>query len=238
MKLSKLSETGLSQLIGTIQLVLIIFLIGYVLNLNTQLSRINKKLAGITTAGKKTPDRVVINPDKQSPVLGPDDAAVTMTIFSDFECSFCKVFATEIFPELKSKYVDKGLIKVNFRHLPLAFHKNALMAAEASACANEQGKFWALHDYLFKNQSMLSTPLIDQWASTNKLDTARFKGCIIDHKYTSKIEKDIAEAKLAGLEGTPAIVINGQLTMGARTYEHFADLIEKELSKACADCKI
>ncbi|MFD0766457.1 DsbA family protein [Mucilaginibacter lutimaris] len=238
MKINKLSDAVLTHLIGAIQLVLIIFLISYVLNLNKRLKTIDKKLAGVDLPVKKTPERVSVKADSLSPAVGSEKATVTMTIFSDFECGFCKVFATTIFPQLKKRYVDKGLVKVNFRHLPLEFHKNALMAAEASACAQEQGQFWDLHDYLFNNQSKLDSSLIFTWASKKRLNLAQFNGCIINHTYKSRVEKDMQEATMAGLKGTPAIIINDNLIMGARSYEHFAEMIEQELSKTCADCAL
>ncbi|MBD1385328.1 thioredoxin domain-containing protein [Mucilaginibacter rigui] len=231
MKINKISESGVNQVLGIVQIVFMILLLAYVYNLNTQLTRINKKLSAISNTGTKTPGTIKINPDSRSPTMGTGTATVTMTIFSDFECSFCKVFATDIFPRLKKQYVDKGLMQVNFRHLPLAIHKNALMAAEASACINEQGKFWDLHDYLFKNQEKLNNNLINNWASDNNIDTAKLAGCIINHTYKTKVDKDIDEANSAGIQGTPAIIINGRMVMGAKPFEYFAEVIDKEIAK-------
>jgi protein-disulfide isomerase len=231
LKINKISDSGLSQVLGIVQIAFMILLLGYVYNLNTQLGRINKKLLAISNTGTKAPETIKIKPDSQSPTIGIEAATVTMTIFSDFECSFCKVFATDIFPRLKEKYVDKGLMQVQFRHLPLAIHKNATMAAEASACVNDQGKFWDLHDYLFKNQEKLSNSLINNWASNNNIDTGKLTGCIINHNYKTKVNNDMEEARRVGIQGTPAIIINGRVVMGARSFDYFADVIDEEIAK-------
>lgn len=88
------------------------------------------------------------------PVLGKKNAKVTIVEFSDFQCPFCKQFFTQTFPEIKKTYIDTGKAKLYFRQYPLtSIHPNAQLAAEASECANDQGKFWEFHDLLFSNQT-------------------------------------------------------------------------------------
>jgi len=82
-----------------------------------------------------------------SPVKG--DGKVTIIEFSDFECPYCIRHFTQTYSKLMSEYVNKGLVKYSFKHFPLSFHPNAQKAAEASECANEQGKFWEMHDKLY-----------------------------------------------------------------------------------------
>jgi protein-disulfide isomerase len=86
------------------------------------------------------------------PVLGKPQAPVTMIEFSDFECPFCRRYFVETYPQIKKDYIDKGKVKFYYRHLPLDFHPLAKPFANASECANEQGKFWQMHDKIFKEQ--------------------------------------------------------------------------------------
>lgn len=87
------------------------------------------------------------------PILGDQNAKITIVEFSDFQCPFCESFFTSTFPELKKNYIDTGKVKLAFRHYPLtSIHPNAETAHNAAECANEQGKFWEYHDLLFKNQ--------------------------------------------------------------------------------------
>lgn len=86
------------------------------------------------------------------PVLGNKDATVTIVEFSDFECPYCRIFFNDTFAQLKKEYVETGKVAVYYRHFPLPFHPLATPFAIATECANEQGKFWELHDKIFKSQ--------------------------------------------------------------------------------------
>lgn len=84
------------------------------------------------------------------PVLGDENAPVTIVEFSDLECPFCEQFFSGAYPQIKKDYIDTGKVKMYFRHYPLPFHPMAKPAAVAVECANEQGKFWELHDRIFQ----------------------------------------------------------------------------------------
>lgn len=86
------------------------------------------------------------------PLLGNDKASVIMVEFSDLQCPFCRQFFTTTFPQIKKDYIDTGKIQFAFRHLPLTSHPMARPFANAAECANEQGKFWEMHDIIFKKQ--------------------------------------------------------------------------------------
>ncbi|MEN9407620.1 MAG: hypothetical protein RLZZ455_836 [Candidatus Parcubacteria bacterium] len=88
------------------------------------------------------------------PMLGKDDAPLTMVEFSDLQCPFCLRFFTETFPQIKKEYIDTGKVKFYFRHLPLTqLHPMAMPFAHAAECANEQGKFWEMHDKIYNEQT-------------------------------------------------------------------------------------
>ena len=86
------------------------------------------------------------------PVLGNKNAKVTIIEFSDFECPFCRRFFAETYPKIKKEYIDTGKVALYYRHFPLPFHPLAQPFAQATECANEQGKFWQLHDKVFTSQ--------------------------------------------------------------------------------------
>ena len=88
-------------------------------------------------------------PLNNAPVKGKSDAPITIVEFSDFECPFCKRVNPTL-AQVQKEYGDK--VRIAFRHHPLPFHKNAMSAAKASLAANEQGKFWEMHDLLFEQQ--------------------------------------------------------------------------------------
>lgn len=86
------------------------------------------------------------------PTLGNANAQITMVEFSDFECPFCKRYFDSTYPQIKKDYIDTGKVKVVFKHYPLSFHPSAKPMAVAGECANEQGKFWEMHDKMFASQ--------------------------------------------------------------------------------------
>lgn len=87
------------------------------------------------------------------PALGNKDAKITIVEFADLECPFCKRYFTETFSQLKKDYIDTGKVAYYYRHFPLDFHPLARPFAQASECANEQGKFWEMHDKIFQEHS-------------------------------------------------------------------------------------
>jgi len=86
------------------------------------------------------------------PALGQEKAPVTMVEFSDLQCPFCRQFFVGAFPQIKKEYIDTGKVQFYYRHLPLTSHPLARPFANASECAHEQGKFWEMHDLIFKKQ--------------------------------------------------------------------------------------
>jgi protein-disulfide isomerase len=129
-------------------------------------------------------------------------------------------------------YGDK--IKFVYRHYPLPNHPAARPAAEAAACAGEQGKFWPYHDLLFANPSKLSEADLKQHAVELSLNTVQFNSCVDTHKLQSTIDTDVREGEEAGVNGTPAFYINGRMLSGAQPFDAFKKIIDQELTKAQA----
>ncbi len=174
------------------------------------------------------PARVEV-PIGAAPVKGPANAPITIVEFSDFECPFCN----KIPPVLKQLEADyKGKVRIAFKHLPLPFHKNAPLAAEASLAAHEQGKFWPFHDKLFENQQSLDRASLEKFAAELGLDARKFKAALDSGKFRAQVQKDAQQAASVGATGTPTFFINGTRFVGAQPLEAFKRVIDEELKRA------
>ena len=174
------------------------------------------------------PPRVAV-PVGDNPSRGPLDAPVTIVEFSDFQCPFCSR-ATATLKKLDESF--PGKIRIVYRDFPLVqIHPNAARAAEAAACANDQGKFWAMHDVLFEHQDKLGEADLKQSAVALGLDAAAFDQCLESGRHSAQWQKDTAEGQRYGVSSTPAFFINGRLVVGAQPYESFARLVEEELAR-------
>ena len=164
-------------------------------------------------------------------VKGDANAPVTIIEWSDFECPFCERFYTQTLPSIQKEYIDTGRVKFVYRDFPLDFHQNAQKAAEAAECADEQGKFWEMHDLLFENGVSGGVSAFKKYASDLGLDTGKFNDCLDSGKMASEIAKDLQDGARAGIRGTPGFIINGQLVSGAQPFENFKQIIDAELAK-------
>lgn len=164
------------------------------------------------------------------PVLGDKNAPLTIVEFSDFQCPYCARFRSETFEQIKKQYIDKGKVKFVYRDFPLSsIHPLAQKSAEASECANEQGKFWEYHDKIFLNQASLSANNLKQWATDLKLDTNKFNNCLDSGKYTSEVSDDLKDATAAGGQGTPYFIVGEIPVSGAQPFAAFQQAIESQL---------
>jgi len=163
-----------------------------------------------------------------SPVRGPKDAKITIIEFSDFQCPFCQRGAQTMDDLLKAYPTD---VKVAFKNLPLPFHPQAKPAAVAALAAGEQGKFWEMHDELFKNQQNLSEEFFNQTATKLGLDMAKFAADLKNEKLTKQIDDDMQIANTLGVRGTPGFFVNGVQVRGAREPEYFKQIIDRWLKK-------
>jgi len=140
-------------------------------------------------------------------VMGSDSAPVTLVEFSDFQCQYCAVFRTKVFPRIKTKFIDTGKLRFIHRHLPLSFHKNARSAAQAAVCAGDQGQYWALSDLLFSRASCLDCQGVMEFSKTLNLDRNKFEACMSSNSHIAEIEEDIESAGRLDIEGTPSFVL-------------------------------
>jgi len=164
------------------------------------------------------------------PSRGPENAPVTIVEFSDFQCPYCGR-EYPVVERLMKEY--DGRVRLVFRHFPLDFHNFAQKAAEAGACAADQGgeKFWKLHDRMFTNQQKLAVDDLKGYAKDLGLDSARFDKCLDGSEKRALVESDEKAGQEAGVTGTPAFFVNGLFINGAVPYEQFKDAVERELKR-------
>jgi protein-disulfide isomerase len=142
------------------------------------------------------------------PDLGKRDAPVTVVEFSDYQCPFCARHFAQTFRAIKSEYIDTGKVRYVFRDFPLeSIHPQARKAAEAAHCAGAQGKYWEMHDMLFRNQGALMTDNLKDFARTLGLDTDAFNACLDQDKHAETVARHLAAGCAAGVTGTPGFSI-------------------------------
>lgn len=180
------------------------------------------------------PGRFLVTPEvkENDAILGNIESGKSVIVFSDFQCPYSKIFQASL-RENTAEYEDR--MAFVFKHLPLSFHEQALSAALASECANEQGKFWEYTDRLFDKQNEWSaqegTNIFKSYASVLGLSYNQFSQCLDEEKYIDKIQSDMMEADSFGISGTPAIFVGEQFQNGAIDEKTLKDMIEEELNK-------
>lgn len=161
-------------------------------------------------------------------LLGSPQAPVMIVEFSDFQCPFCRKVQSTL-KTLLAKY--QGQVSLAYRDFPLReLHPEAQLRAQSSRCAAEQGKFWDYLDLLFASTGKLNSSRATELAQSLGLDTRQFASCLSSGKYDKQIEQDIQDGIRAGVEGTPAIFINGKLISGAQPEAVFERAIDGALA--------
>lgn len=170
------------------------------------------------------------------PIKGEENAKVTIVEFSDFECPFCANFYKDTLPQIQSEYIDKGLVKLDYRHYPLSFHPQAKPLGIAAECANEQGMFWQMHDKIFDENvagalTSANADTYKEWAGEIGLDTASFNSCYDAGRGGDTVDADFTLGSEVGVSGTPTFYINGRQLVGAQPFASFKAIIDEELNK-------
>jgi predicted DsbA family dithiol-disulfide isomerase len=175
------------------------------------------------------PFRVELN-NEGAPSVGPANAPVTLVEFSDFQCPYCQSYVSRL-KTVKENYADR--VRIVYRQYPIpSLHANAIKAAEASLCAQEQGKFWEMHDLMFQEQNRLTVAELKEKAARLKMNKSKFDSCLDTGRFTEQVQEDMKEGSRFGVTGTPAIFLNGVLVDGgAVSYETLAKAIDKELAR-------
>jgi protein-disulfide isomerase len=190
-----------------------------------------------------SPDSVTARADRGR-MKGADSAKVTIVEVSDFQCPYCRQFASGTYAQIDSAYVRTGRAKLVYINLPLSIHANAFSAAEAAMCAGAQGKFWQMHDRLFATQGEWGPrpdagQRFERMAQALSIDMAAYRDCTANDRTASIILNDAMQAGGAGIQGTPAFILNGpggqRALSGAVSFEQFASEMNAVLAAPPAE---
>jgi protein-disulfide isomerase len=165
---------------------------------------------------------------------GDRTAPVTIVEFSDFQCPFCERAFKQVLPQLKLDYIDTGRVSLVYKHSAF-LGPESTWAAVAAECAADQGQFWAYHDLLFnrqagENQGAFTKDKLLGFAKELELDLTKFEPCLTAEQTLARVQADVAEARQAGVTGTPTFFVNGQKLVGAQPYEQFRAVLEPLLA--------
>ncbi|GAC1652786.1 MAG: hypothetical protein NVS4B3_15270 [Gemmatimonadaceae bacterium] len=155
---------------------------------------------------------------------GRPEAPVQIVEFADFECPACGNYATVTEPDVMSRIVDAGLANYRFFDFPLPQHANAMHASLAAACANEEGKFWAMHDALFQGQPDWSEQrnpksTFAAYAKQIGLDAGRWSDCYDARRYERQIIANRTEGERRAIAQTPTFIIGSKVIPGSLGYD-------------------
>ena len=172
-------------------------------------------------------------------LLGSPTAPVEVVEFADFECPGCGQFSTITEPDVRTNLVNTGKIRMRFIDYPLPMHRNTWDASLAAACANDQGKFWELHDAIFQNQDRWNgeatsrpRPVLADLAKGVGVEMSKYDDCMKADTHRAKVQAHLQEAERRGVNQTPTFIIGGKLVPGAIPYDTFKKLVDEELAKA------
>jgi protein-disulfide isomerase len=180
---------------------------------------------------------------KDRPMLGEQDAPVTVVEFTDYECPFCKRFHQTTFKSLTRDYIDTGKVQWVVLDLPLPMHPDASKAAQAAHCAGEQERFWEMRAVLFENAPVGDPGSLPDYAQKLDLDEQRFGDCLASGRYLSRVDHDSGAAEQMRITGTPTFIIGksgndwveGKKIIGAQSYAVFDGAIRLLLSGSSAE---
>jgi protein-disulfide isomerase len=159
---------------------------------------------------------------------GNPDAPVQVLEFADFECPGCGYYASVTGPDVMKRLVETGEVSFRFFDFPLDMHPNAIPAHNAAHCANEQGKFWEMHDLIFAGQFEWNTQatknpkkLFKGYAQNAGLDVAKWEECFDSERMLPQILANRQEGARLRVNSTPTFIIGGRMVTGAIPYDQF-----------------
>jgi protein-disulfide isomerase len=152
-------------------------------------------------------------------LMGADSAPVEITEYADYQCPFCQTFATLQMPTIEERLIKTGRLRWRYRDFPLQQHPFSRLAAHAAACADEQGKFWPLHQRIYEEQAQWSAASdaasrFRSYAGAVGLDLGKYDACMSTGKYAGRIQASYDEGTRAGVASTPTLLVGGRLYQG------------------------
>jgi protein-disulfide isomerase len=207
-------------------------------------------LVGVATLGyvltHSGPKVIIVDPKipagaPEGHLMGKADAPVQVLEFADFQCPGCGSFATVTEPDVRTRLINTGIVAFHFYDFPLPQHKNSFTAHLAAACADDQGKFWEMHDRIYAGQdewgdlvNTASDPvsIFRRYATELGMDVKSWESCVTTQKYTAKIKGNQAEGTRRNVESTPTLVIGDKQMTGALTYDQFKKAVDDVIAEA------
>jgi len=194
-----------------------------------------------TSSGVVTIDPNTPLPDGKGYLMGDASAPVQILEFGDFECPACGTFATLTEPDVRKRLVETGQASFRFLDYPLAVHANSWDASFAAACANEQGRFWEMHDRLFATQDEWNTQatrrpksVMSRLAREIGVNESQWSDCFDSQKYKLDIAANQKEGDKWKIASTPTFVIGDKVLLGALGYDQLKAYVDSALAKAPA----
>jgi protein-disulfide isomerase len=168
-------------------------------------------------------------------ILGAADAPVAIVEWGDYQCPGCGIFAREVAPRLIAEYVEPGQASFAFRDFSF-LGEESFRAAEAAACAADQGAYWPFHDTLYanqrgENQNAFSDVRLKEIAKVLSLDTAAFNSCLDSGEKRAQVEQSAADAREQGINSTPSLFIDGTRVEDWRNWETVKAALDAALAK-------
>ena len=163
--------------------------------------------------------------------LGSDSAPVEIMEFSDFECPYCARFAVLNMPDLRARLIEPGRVRWRFIHYPLQGHTKSPTAHLAAACANEQGRFWQLHDLIYERQgdwteSRDLVGALRTLAVQAGVDRARFDQCMEQRSAWGRVLADKSLGDSLGINGTPTFYVNGRALPDVPSFDRLRAIVD------------
>jgi len=196
-------------------------------------------LAYVASQPKSGPRDVTDAPDTsnagpaQGYLMGKADAPVKILEYADFECPSCAGFATITEPDVRKRIIETGLANITYYDFPLTQHRNTMGASHSAACADEQGKFWPMHDRIFATQDEWNGQATDRpkaffqrYAREVGLDVSLWEDCYDAKKYQKRINANLADGLRRGVNSTPTFIIGGKMYPRNQTYDQLKAIVD------------
>ena len=192
-------------------------------------------VAVVAWAGQRGSSSSEPKPVSTDKSVGAAEAPVVVVEYADFQCPYCGQFAAGPEAQLREEYVGTGKVRFVYRHFAF-IGDESMWAAEASECANDQGRFWEYHDKLFEeqageNQGAFSRDNLKQFAADLGLDTTAFNQCLDSEKFKSKVEQENRDARNLRIQATPTVVVNGKVVPNGAVYSVLKAAVEAALQE-------
>ncbi len=164
-------------------------------------------------------------------VLGDPNAPVHVIEWGDYQCPACKSFEQRFFPTILEQYIATGKVRWEFRDFAF-IGKESVRAAEAAACALDQGKFWEFHAALYANQTgenvgAFTDRRLEEIARAAGLDVGAFRSCLREGKHADEVQQMVREAQSRGVRATPSFSVNGSAPFTIRSLTDLTQRIEE-----------